>query len=239
MLTILQSSLVILALVGLFYAPITLGTATTTLIFYFLYSCVGVSMMLHRYYTHRSFEFKNKFVKYLCTFFAVVSCRGTIAGWVYIHRLHHKYSDTEKDPHSPYHKGWKIFFPVFMQYDDKVNIFIIKDFLTPFHIHLGRYYMLYIFMWALLLALISPWALYFAWILPAGLTQVIVSSFLYFGHTRVNGINTSKNSTCFTLLFWGEGLHKNHHSSPGKWCNSTSRKEIDITSYIIRIVKSE
>jgi stearoyl-CoA desaturase (delta-9 desaturase) len=194
-------------------------------------------MMMHRYWSHRSFEFKSSILKWIFTGLAVLSCRGSVLGWVYIHRLHHRYSDTEKDPHAPSFKGWRIFLPYFLKYDENINKFIIKDFLNPIQLHIGKYFMLYIFLWIILLGSMNIWFLYFAWILPVALTQLAVSSFLYFGHTKNRDINTSRDSLLISILFWGEGWHINHHKNPGRWNNRIKFWEIDPTSWVIWMVK--
>jgi len=235
--TLLQSLLVIMGVAGLFYFQLSISAIIVFLLFYFLYSCVGVSVMMHRYWSHRSFEFRSPILKWLFTWFALVSCRGSILGWVYIHRLHHKFTDTEKDPHSPSYKGWRIFFPYLLKYDNNINKFIIKDFLNPVQLHLSKYFMIYTLVWAIVLGAVSPWLLYFAWILPSALTQIVVSSFLYFGHGRQKDINSSKNSSLFAFLFWGEGWHNNHHARPWRWNNSDRWWQIDMSAWLIRMVK--
>ena len=237
LLTLVQLLVVVLACAGLFYFPITPAGIAVSLVFYFLYSGIGVSMMMHRYWSHRSFEFKWPMLKWLCTWFALMSCRGSILGWVYTHRLHHKYADTDKDPHAPAFKGWRIFFPYFMKYDENINKFIIRDFLNPVQLHLSKYFMLYLLLWVVIFGIVGSWFLYFAWILPVAVTQLVVSSFLYFGHTRDKDINTSKNSMLFSLLFWGEGWHNDHHANPGKYFFGNKRWQFDLIGHIIGFIK--
>jgi hypothetical protein len=55
---------------------------------FYSYSILGISMMLHRYYSHKSFKLDN-LAKWFYTVFAVLAGRGSPLGWVYIHRIHH------------------------------------------------------------------------------------------------------------------------------------------------------
>ena len=80
-----------------------------TIISFYIMNILGVWMMLHRYFAHRSFEFKNDMLKWGFALLAILSSRGSPLGWVYLHRKHHAFSDTEKDPHSPKILGYKIF----------------------------------------------------------------------------------------------------------------------------------
>jgi stearoyl-CoA desaturase (delta-9 desaturase) len=114
-----------LAIAGLWVFEFDLLSASVVLLGYFMYSGVGVSMMLHRYWTHKSFEFKYPFVKWLFTWFALQAGRGSILGWVHIHREHHAYSDTNKDPHAPNINGWRVFFPHVLNYGVEIKKYLV------------------------------------------------------------------------------------------------------------------
>ena len=69
-----------------------------------MYSCMnglGIIVGNHRYWTHKSFEFKYSWMKYLCGLCSVISGTGSTIGWVGIHRNHHNKVDAFNDPHSP------------------------------------------------------------------------------------------------------------------------------------------
>ena len=61
------------------------------------------TFFLHRYASHKMFKM-NKITEKIC-FLLTFLTQGTSflhpAGYAMMHRNHHKYSDTEKDPHSP------------------------------------------------------------------------------------------------------------------------------------------
>jgi stearoyl-CoA desaturase (Delta-9 desaturase) len=64
----------------------------------------GVTVGFHRYFTHRSF----KAVRWLRVVLAVagsMAIQGPIINWVADHRKHHRFSDREGDPHSPWRYG--------------------------------------------------------------------------------------------------------------------------------------
>lgn len=232
---------IFISIIGLFYFDFTINNFLIFVTAYFLYSGIGVSMMLHRYYTHRSFEFKNIFIKWLFTFFAITSGRGGILGWVYIHRLHHLHADTKNDPHAPSDNKINIFFPSYLKFDKNINLRLIKDILiTPF-IVIDKYYVLLILVYASILFYINPVLFYFGWILPVMLTHFVLNSFLYFGHNtgyrNFNNVDKSKNIWLYSILLWGEGWHNNHHNNPSKWHFKFKKWEIDIVSIFIRLVK--
>jgi stearoyl-CoA desaturase (delta-9 desaturase) len=237
----LQISSLLIAVSGFWFFEFDLPAFLVILVGYFMYSGVGVSMMLHRYWTHKSFEFKSTFIKWLCTWFALQAGRGSIIGWVHIHREHHAYADTKKDPHAPNINGWRVFFPHILKYGKEIKRYLIRDLFNTTHLNINKYYKLIIFAWAVSLFLISPWLFYFAWAVPIALTHIVLNSFTYFGHSvgysNDSHRDESKNFWVFAILLWGEGWHNNHHSNPKAWNLQDKWWEVDLISYLIRIVK--
>lgn len=239
--TILQVLITLGTLIGMFFVDFSITNLFLSLIFYFLYSGVGLSMMLHRYFTHKSFEFKSEIVKYICIWFSITASRGSILGWVYIHRLHHLYSDTEKDPHSPNNKSWRVMFPHLIGYPDKVDRAIIRDLFTREQINIDKYYIGFILIWVLFLSLFGFSALFFAWLLPVYITKLVWNIFIYAGHVvgyrNHETDDSSKNCMIFSLLLWGEGLHNNHHNNARLFDLREKWHEVDITGQLIKLIK--
>jgi stearoyl-CoA desaturase (Delta-9 desaturase) len=77
------------------------------LVFYVV-SGMGISMGFHRYFTHSSFK-ANRGLKIALAIAGSLAIEGPVLTWVADHRRHHKYSDKEGDPHSPWRFGndWK------------------------------------------------------------------------------------------------------------------------------------
>jgi fatty-acid desaturase len=69
---------------------------------YWLTGAIGITLCYHRLLTHRSFK-TPKWFEYLLTTIACLAWQGGPVQWVGIHRLHHKHSDEELDPHTPKH----------------------------------------------------------------------------------------------------------------------------------------
>lgn len=61
---------------------------------------LGISIGYHRMLTHRSFMCKNRVVRRV--FVILGGLVQNARSWVSNHWSHHAYTDTEKDPHSPY-----------------------------------------------------------------------------------------------------------------------------------------
>ncbi|MBO0824360.1 MAG: acyl-CoA desaturase [Actinobacteria bacterium] len=75
--------------------------------FYYV-SGLGIAMGFHRYFTHLSYKAKPG-LRIALAIAGSLAIEGPILNWVADHRRHHKYSDREGDPHSPWRFGddWK------------------------------------------------------------------------------------------------------------------------------------
>ncbi|HLH84870.1 MAG TPA: acyl-CoA desaturase [Trebonia sp.] len=114
-----QSSLAQRILVGVFVAvptlallaavPLAWGWALSWhdvvigAVFYWI-SGLGVTVGYHRYFTHGSFKAKPA-LRVALAIAGSLAMEGPVITWVSDHRRHHKYSDREGDPHSPWRYG--------------------------------------------------------------------------------------------------------------------------------------
>ncbi|MBB0246558.1 acyl-CoA desaturase [Streptomyces alkaliphilus] len=71
--------------------------------FYFL-GCHGITIGFHRYFTHGSFKAKRP-LRIALAIAGSLAVEGPLIRWVADHRRHHKHSDAEGDPHSPWRYG--------------------------------------------------------------------------------------------------------------------------------------
>lgn len=182
-------------------------------------------MMLHRYYSHKNF-YLNPIIKWIFTLFAILAGRGSVLGWVYVHRIHHATSDTEKDPHSPHFTNFKFFRFKPNLSNKKINHFIIKDLLIRPHILIDRYYLLIIFLFLLLLGLINVNLIFYVWALPVFAVSITQICFNYFAHKHGYRNFETKDRSTNNIYLWpfilGDAWHNNHHHNPG--INSTKIK---------------
>lgn len=240
--TLLTSLVTFLSVIGCFYIQFSIGYLIVSILSFYALNILGNWMTLHRYYSHKSFDFKNEFLKQVFSMLAILSMRGSILGWVYIHRQHHLYSDTEKDPHSPNNVGLKLF--GFTQYknieEENVKLFLIKDLMTKYHLFVHKFYFLIIMTFILALAIIDVNVLYFGYIIPTFLVHISQNLFNYYGHKKgYRTYETKDNSTNNIWLFpliLGECWHNNHHHSPKYHSTKNLKKELDPLNYIIQLV---
>ena len=67
----------------------------------------GVTVGYHRLFTHKAFK-PNRPVKITLAILGSMAIEGPVARWVADHRKHHKFSDRDGDPHSPWRYGENI-----------------------------------------------------------------------------------------------------------------------------------
>lgn len=177
---------------------------------YFLNGCLGMTMTYHRLLSHRAWN-PPKWIEYMFTLFATIGLTGSAIAWVAIHREHHKFENTPKDPHDPGHKGWlwAHFFSMFAKVKPRYVIDLMKD---KFYTYQHKYYFEINIVYGIVLFFIDPFAIVYAWLFPAMLLWNGGSLILSTSHR--NG--TQYNDVVFAITTWGEGYHKNHHDHPGR-----------------------
>ena len=67
-------------------------------------TCLGITVGYHRLFTHKSFK-ANRVVRIVLAVAGSLAVQGPVVRWVADHRKHHKFSDRDGDPHSPWKYG--------------------------------------------------------------------------------------------------------------------------------------
>jgi stearoyl-CoA desaturase (delta-9 desaturase) len=73
-------------------------------VFMYYFTLLGVTVGFHRLFTHKSFK-PNRAVKIFLAIAGSMAVQGPVVRWVADHRKHHKFSDRDGDPHSPWKYG--------------------------------------------------------------------------------------------------------------------------------------
>src|SRR5689334_22746472 len=68
---------------------------------------LGITVGFHRLFTHKSYK-PNRGVKIGIAVAGSMAIQGPLVRWVADHRKHHKFSDRDGDPHSPWKYGTSI-----------------------------------------------------------------------------------------------------------------------------------
>lgn len=208
---------------------------------------LGITLGFHRLLTHRSFQVP-KFLEY---FFAVcgnLACQGGPITWVTTHRIHHTYSDQDRDPHSPLvsffwaHMGWCLKDNAACS-DKKVQARVAADLVKDRgHVFLEKTF----FLWTVLLGAglyaLGGWP-FVIWGIFVRLVLVYHATWFVNSATHVWGYQTYKSSDQSTNLWWvalmtyGEGWHNNHHAFQYSARHGLQWWEFDSTYMIIRTLE--
>ncbi|GAA2111378.1 fatty acid desaturase [Microlunatus panaciterrae] len=74
---------------------------------FYMTSGMGITVGFHRYFTHKSFK-PNRGLKIALAIAGSLAIQGPVIRWVADHRKHHKFSDRDGDPHSPWRYGTSV-----------------------------------------------------------------------------------------------------------------------------------
>lgn len=207
--------------------------------------CFGLTISLHKMSSHKTFEPKNKFIKYFLLWCGAVVTMGTAIDFAAGHRQHHKFSDTDKDPYNIEGSFWhkfKLFFYWFPT--AKISPLVIKDLLKDKeHSFFNNHYWKIVLPYPIILLLIDPVCFGYFYALPVvyvllGMGYVTVWAHLPYlkklGTVPHETDDNSWDSLFFTMLLAGEGYHNTHHKFPGNW----NYGKYDVSGKLIRYLKS-
>jgi stearoyl-CoA desaturase (delta-9 desaturase) len=193
----------------------------------------------HRYFAHRSYRL-GRVTQFLLAFGGLTAAQKGPLWWASTHRDHHRFTDTDRDPHSPQKGFWWSHVGWILSGKETGGHDRIKDFAKyPELRFLDKHD------W------IGPWTLGVVCYLVAGWGGLVVGFFTStvllwhatfsvnslshtFGWRRFGTDDTSRNSVLVALLTMGEGWHNNHHHCPASARQGFRWWEVDITYYALQ-----
>ena len=177
-------------------------------LWYQVIAIFGISIGLHRYFTHRQFNV-SKIYEVIILFLITLAGARSPLGWIGAHRIHHENADTDKDPHSPDRLGfWNIFFN---QWTCKnIPRKYIKDVIKNPRIIFFHKYWKYIHLTVAIISLFIGVNFFIAFIVIP-----YVLGFFGYGFFNAAGHKDYKPRTNFwiNILSAGEGFHDVHHNN--------------------------
>lgn len=198
---------------------------------YYIITIVSSSAGYHRYYSHNSFK-AGKWFQWLTNSLSLFVGSGPYLTRAAIHRMHHAYSDTEKDPSSPKHQGfWKIYLNLWGT-ENKIERKFFKGLIgNPILKFFHDHYFKMVICLVVILYMIDPLVLLFAYALPC------VLSFHLFGlfNAYLHKDEVIKDSHLLNLFTAGEGYHGVHHRNSKQLRHGL----IDPTYFFIRLIQSK
>jgi len=225
---------------------------------WFLVGGVGVSVGLHRHFSHRSFEAVPA-LRAVLGVLGSMAAQGPVVYWVSLHRMHHAASDRPGDPHSPRasawpgHGHWRAFWRghigwVLSHDVPRPTRYARELIADPLLRRLNGAYPACVAAGVLLPAA-AGWALLGGWqglVFGAywgGLVRIAL------GHHVIWAINScchvwgrrpnatadgSGNVAWLSLLSWGESWHNNHHARPVQARFGQGWQQPDVGWWVIR-----
>lgn len=206
------------------------------LIMMYVFGCMS-EISLHRYFAHKSYSttlIKDK----ILLLFATLVGQGAVLSWVAVHRTHHAYEDTNKDPHSPkFIPSWKILLGLFPRNNYKLSL--ISDHIRSnnrriLNFENNYYWIIHTLLWILLYNI--NLTLLFSFVSGSALWYICTQSVNIFAHKN-DGKKEFPNAVAINSkildLFTGAGYHNNHHANPKNY-NYKNNKKIDIHAFVIK-----
>lgn len=224
----------------------------------YLFCSIGIGLCFHRTLTHQGLVMP-KWLEHFFAILGVCSFMESPARWVAIHRMHHKHSDHQEDPHSPLagflwgHFEWLIHpNPATNTADlyDRYAKDILRD---PFYMALqrGGLWMVIYLVHALMFfgagfvcgyywygnlmgglqfgSSILLWGVIFRTIYTWHITWAVNSVAHLWGYRNYRTDDSSRNNWIVALATNGEGWHNNHHADQVSASHGHRWWEMDIT----------
>lgn len=208
---------------------------------------LGVGLGWHRLLTHRSFK-APKWVEYVTSIFATMSMQDPPDKWIATHRMHHAFTDTDKDPHSIRpgfwwaQIGWVVWGRA-QDHDEATMKKYVPDLLKDRgHRLISRYFYVPIIVSAFLFFAIGGWQMVvwgvFARVVVGWHTTWFVNSLAHmYGKRPHDTGDMSTNNWFVAILTFGEGWHNAHHMWPTSARHGLKWYQFDMNWITIRLLE--
>ncbi|MCA9235993.1 MAG: fatty acid desaturase [Planctomycetales bacterium] len=231
----------------------------------YVFGTLGINLCYHRLLTHQGFVVPKK-LEHALAVLGVCTLQDTPACWVAMHRIHHRHSDEQPDPHSPLvaflwgHCGWLMFVNrdfVNINYYQKYTRDLLRD---PFYLNLERgWKWLFIYLASMAVfflagfgigaasgglaagvqfgASLVVWGVFVRTIATWHITWSVNSVTHVWGYRNYETSDNSRNNILVGLWSNGEGWHNNHHADQRAAAHGHKWWEFDVTWITIRVLE--
>ncbi|KAI3906271.1 hypothetical protein MKW92_027198 [Papaver armeniacum] len=207
---------------------------------------IGISLSYHRNLTHRSFKL-TKSLEYLFAYIGLHAVQGDPMHWVSIHRYHHQFTDTDRDPHTPIkgfwfsHMNWVFHYSYIKEKcGEQSNVMDLQK--QFFYRFLQRTQPFHIGGLALLLYVIGGlpyliWGMGVRTAVGHHITLAVNSVCHRWGKRPWETNDLSTNNWVMGLLCHGEGWHNNHHAFEFSARLGLEWWQIDVPWYFVKLLE--
>jgi len=197
-----------------------------------LYGGFGITGGAHRLWAHRSYKAKWP-LRVIAAIAQTIAVQNDIFEWSRDHRVHHKFSETDADPHNARrgfffaHVGWLLCkkHPEVKRRGAGVDVSDLLE--DPVVVFQRKFYVPLVALFCFSLPALVPWyfwgeslktaffvASIFRYCLTLNVTWLVNSAaHLWGNHPYDKNINPAENISV-AMLTWGEGWHNYHHTFP-------------------------
>jgi stearoyl-CoA desaturase (Delta-9 desaturase) len=225
--------------IGLSGSTLVVSVCISQIVFY------AQSLYLHRCLAHRSVDL-HPTVRLLFRLVIWLFFGSDPREWVATHRLHHRFADTDRDPHSPLIAGfWTVALRgsrlVKEACRDRAEVHRLTKDMPPDPLErmpFGRRYGGILLTFVVIVVAMGP--------LPALWVYVLAVSQILAGTAVVNGLghlpgpevsgHVGRNLPVFAPFTAGEALHANHHAKPGGSKLGRNWREVDPGWWAIQVL---
>ncbi|CAH0723840.1 unnamed protein product, partial [Brenthis ino] len=223
--------------------------------FVFFICVEGVTIGAHRFYTHRSFK-ATPLLKAIIILCQSIPGQNSLYAWCRDHRLHHRYSDTDADPHNSKrglffsHIGWVMYkkHPYVKALGKRIDI---SDLESDWMVMFQKKYYMYLY---LILGVLMPIGVpYFLMGESFKNSFLVCYSLRYAFELHITGLVNSVGhlygtrpydkkilpveSWLLSVLTLGEGFHNYHHVYPWDYKTAERTMPFNISAYVIRFLE--
>jgi stearoyl-CoA desaturase (delta-9 desaturase) len=244
-----------LACLGVLFVGFSWFAFWTAVVLYAL-RMFAITGFYHRYFSHRAFK-TSRAAQFVFGLIGATSVQRGPLWWAAHHRNHHRHSDTERDVHSPVHRGffWSHVGWFLTPAGFRTDRDVIRDLLKfPELRWLDRYDLLLpvllatgLFLLGEILEREAPalgtngpqllvWGFFVSTVVLFHATVTINSLAHRYGSRRYETADHSRNNWLLALITFGEGWHNNHHYFPGSARQGFRWWEVDLTYYLLKFL---
>lgn len=242
------------ACLGIFYVGVS-GFAVIFMLLFYLIRMFSITAFFHRYLSHKTFQ-TSRIVQFVFVLIGTMSAQRGPLWWAAHHRYHHRFTDTEHDPHSSTYGFWYSHLGWFLNdYNFATRKEVVKDWLKyPELVWLDRFSLIIVLLTAVSIYALGEWlAVVYPSLATSGL-QLLVWGFVVstvllihatlcinslahlYGSRDFETADQSRNSLFLSIITLGEGWHNNHHYYAGSVRQGFYWWQIDITYYVLRMM---
>ena len=222
-------------------------------VFLFMCSALGVTAGAHRLWTHRSYKAALP-LRIVLMCFNCIAMQNSILIWSRDHRLHHKYSETDADPHNSQrgfffaHMGWLMMLkhPEVLIKGQNIDISDLQQ--DPVVMFQYRHYNKLSFLLCVLLPTLIPYFFWdeglmtaflftfaFRYVMVLHCTWLVNSAAHLWGHRPYDKSSNPAENTLVCFAAVGEGFHNYHHAFPHDYSTGEWGPKLNITTCVLDI----